>query len=169
MVFFLSCEKIAGPEILSRNKYNLVVHESALPKGRGWSPLTWQIIEGKNNIPITLFEAEISVDSGEIYFQKIMKFKGDELVDELRKMQGESTIELILKFVRAYPKISGKKQKGKATYYPRRRPEHSELDIRKPLKNLISQLRVADNERYPAFFFYKNKKYILKIYKEDVK
>ena len=58
IVFYLSCGQIAPVDMLSRNKHNLVVHESALPDGKGWSPLTWQIIEGKNEIPITLFEAE---------------------------------------------------------------------------------------------------------------
>ena len=168
MAFFLSCEKIAGQEILSRNTHNLVVHESALPKGRGWSPLTWQILEGKHKIPITLFEAELSVDSGVIYSQKIMKFTGDELVDEFRKVQGEATITLVTEFVRKFPKVAGKKQRGKASYYPRRLPKDSELNINKPLKALVNQLRVADNERYPAFFLHKGKKYILKIFKEAV-
>lgn len=168
MAFFLSCEKIAGASILSRNKHNLVVHESALPKGRGWSPLTWQILEGKKKIPIMLFEAALSVDSGDIYFQEMMTFEGHELIDELRAVQGESTIKLVNRFVAAYPKIAGKKQKGKATYYPRRRPSDSELNVNKMLKVLINQLRVADNERYPAFFIHKGKKYLLKVYKETV-
>ncbi len=41
--FFLGCSKIAGPDVLNRNKYNLVVHESALPKGKGFAPVAWQI------------------------------------------------------------------------------------------------------------------------------
>lgn len=168
MAFFLSCEKIASAQVLSRNKHNLVVHESALPKGRGWSPLTWQILEGKKKIPIMLFEAVPSVDSGDIYFQEIMSFEGHELVDELRVIQGAATMKLVHRFVAAYPKVVGKKQKGKATYYPRRKPEHSELNVNKTLKVLINQLRVADNERYPAFFKYKGKKYLLKVYKETI-
>src|SRR3989337_1369707 len=60
----LSCEKIFRR--LDLNKHNLVVHESDLPKGKGWSPVTWQILEGKNHIPVTLFEASQSVDGGPI-------------------------------------------------------------------------------------------------------
>ena len=60
----LSCEKKFNK--LNLNKYNLVVHESDLPEGKGWSPLTWQVIEGKRNIPITLFEANSLIDSGNI-------------------------------------------------------------------------------------------------------
>ena len=60
----LSCQKIFKK--LHLNKYNLVVHESYLPKGKGWSPLTWQVLEKSSKIPITLFEAAKKIDSGVI-------------------------------------------------------------------------------------------------------
>ena len=41
LLFLLSCEKIF--KALHLNKHNLVVHESDLPKGKGWSPVTWRI------------------------------------------------------------------------------------------------------------------------------
>lgn len=69
---------------LSHNAHNLVVHSSALPHGRGWSPITWQILEGKNEIPTTLIEAGETVDSGCIYARHQMQFKGNELLDEIR-------------------------------------------------------------------------------------
>lgn len=166
MAFFLSCEKIIPKSIRDRNAHNLVIHESALPKGRGWSPLTWQILEGKSHIPITLFEAEDAVDSGNIYLQDVMIFRGDELVDELRQVQGEKTIELVLRFIDDYP-LKGKKQEGNATYYPRRRPADSALDPKLSLSDLFNRLRVADNDRYPAFFEYRGKKYFLRISKAE--
>lgn len=85
ILVLLGCEKIIKDAILKKNRHNLVVHESALPEGKGWSPLTWQILEGKNEIPITLFEAVQNVDAGQIYLQRKMIFKGWELVDDLRK------------------------------------------------------------------------------------
>ena len=42
--------------------------------------------------------------------------------------------------------------------------EGSELDINKSIKSQFNMLRVVDNERYPAFFSHKKKKYIIKIY-----
>lgn len=166
IAFFLSCEKIIPKSIRDKNIHNLVVHESALPKGKGWSPLTWQILEGKNEIPITLFEAEDAVDSGVIYLQDMMIFRGDELVNELRDVQGKKTIELVLRFIDGYP-LKGKKQKGDATFYSRRRPTDSALNPKLPLSDLFDQLRVADNDRYPAFFEYRGKKYFLRISKAE--
>lgn len=167
LTFLLSCTKKLPAKIMALSDHNLVVHASKLPKGRGWSPLTWQILEGKNSIPVTLFEAAESIDSGEIYLQETVQFKGHELIDELRAGLGKKINAMVLKFVRSYPKITGKTQRGVPTYYDKRSPKDSELDTKKSLKQLFNQLRVADNERYPAFFRHKGKKYTLHIHKEQ--
>lgn len=165
LAFFLSCEKIIKPETLFLHKHNLVVHPSRLPKGRGWSPLAWQILEGKNEISITLFEAAPRVDSGRIYFQDRLFYEGHELAEELKRKQGDKTVALVLKFVNRYPHIKGRAQKGRPSYYPRRTPESCELHIGKNLKSQFNLLRIADNQRYPAFFKYRGHKYILSISK----
>lgn len=100
--FFLSCCKLVPKEYLTKSKYNIVVHSSDLPKGRGWCPLTWQILEGKNKITTTLFESTEGMDSGDIYLQNTMKLRGDEFIDELREKQARKVIELATKFVELY-------------------------------------------------------------------
>jgi methionyl-tRNA formyltransferase len=161
----LSCEKKFNK--LNLNKYNLVVHESDLPEGKGWSPLTWQVIEGKRNIPITLFEANSLIDSGDIYEKINIKTSGYELIDELRFLQVEATTKLILNFIEKYPNIKGEKQKGKESFYRKRTKNSSELNILESIKDQFNLLRVCDNERYPAFFIIDNVKYLIKIYKDD--
>jgi len=160
----LGCEKIF--KALDKNKHNLVVHESDLPKGKGWSPLTWQILEGKNEIPITLFEATEGVDSGAIYFQDIIHLEGNELNDEIKNKQGEATNDLIIKFINSYPNVAGKEQKGEESFYPKRTPKDSELDINKSIAAQFNLLRVCDNERYPAWFVNNGKKYVIKVYRD---
>ena len=54
MLFILGCEKILPNDVLLLHNHNLIVHESDLPRGKGWSPLSWQIIGGKNKIPNTI-------------------------------------------------------------------------------------------------------------------
>ena len=164
-LIILSYERIVPEKILKKNRHNFVVHESALPKGKGWSPLTWQILEGKKQIPITVFEAAAAVDSGEIYLQDKMEFEGDELINELRRVQGAATIRLIIALIKKYDRLKGRKQKGAESFYPRRLPGDSEIDINKPLKAQFNKLRVVDNERYPAFFNYLGRKYLIKISK----
>ena len=167
IAFYLSCGQIVPGNILSRNRHNLVVHESALPQGKGWSPLTWQILEGKNEIPITVFEAVESVDSGKIYIQDIMHFNGTELIEELRQKQAEYTIEMCVSFVEDYPGITsrGKEQSGRSSYYKKRKPEDSKLDPDKTIREQFNFLRVVDNEQYPVYFANDGIRYLLKIEK----
>ncbi|OGH59392.1 MAG: hypothetical protein A2725_01015 [Candidatus Magasanikbacteria bacterium RIFCSPHIGHO2_01_FULL_33_34] len=167
LAFFLSCEKIIKKEIRDLSKLSLVVHSSDLPNGKGWSPMTWSILEGKSEITNTLFEAVDAVDAGNIYMQNQIKFEGHELLSELHQKQGEKINELILDFVDKYPSVDGKPQSGEESFYKKRSDEDSELDTEKTLAEQFNLLRVVDNEKYPAFFEYKGKKYILKIYKEE--
>ena len=59
--------------------------------------------------------------------------------------------------------VSGKPQEGVATYYERRTPKDSELDINRSIKDQFNLLRIVDNERYPAFFYIGDKKYKISI------
>jgi len=165
VLFLLSCESIVPKETLSLNSHNLVIHESALPKGKGWSPLTWQILEGKNEIPITLFEAVEKVDAGRIYFQDKMVFEGHELLQELRAVQGLRTIELCLRFIGCYPDVGGTEQEGDESFFPRRRADDSRVEVGESILELFNRLRVADNVRYPVFFEHRGFRYVLRIEK----
>jgi methionyl-tRNA formyltransferase len=44
LAFFLGYYRLVPERALALHQHNLVVHESALPQGKGWSPLTWQIL-----------------------------------------------------------------------------------------------------------------------------
>ena len=159
----VSCEKIFRKLELNHN--NIVVHESDLPKGKGWSPVSWQVLEGKSKIPITLFEANKDLDSGVIYFQDFIKLDGSELIDEIKKQQGLITNKLIEKFIANYPKVKGRKQVGESTFYVKRNTKDSELDINKTIKEQFNLLRIVDNDRYPAYFTINGIKYTLNINK----
>jgi methionyl-tRNA formyltransferase len=165
IVFYLGCGQIVPLDILERNKHNLVIHASALPEGRGWSPLSWQIIQGKKEIPISLFEAGEKVDSGKIYLKDVMHFTGTELVEELRIILAQTSIRLCREFIDGYPGIIkyGEVQQGIPSYYRRRTSADSRLDPDKTIREQFNNLRVADNNRYPAFFEIQGVKYYLRV------
>ena len=165
VLFLLSCEKIFKK--LELNRKNIVIHASKLPKGKGFSPLTWQILDGENQIPITLFEADSRVDSGGIYFQENIKLNGDELINEIRKIMGDKIFEYVIRFVNNIDLLKPKGKKGQDTFYRKRTPLDSCLEINKSINEQFNLLRVVDNERYPAFFKKNNIKYVVKIYKEN--
>jgi methionyl-tRNA formyltransferase len=162
--FFLSCCKLVPAEILKRNHINLVAHASALPKGRGFSPAVYQVLEGKNRIPVTLFEAVEEVDAGDIFLGREIELKGHELNDEIRASLGTAINQMILQWLeQASPRIWQHPQEGEPSWYPRRRPEDSRLDPDKTIAEQFDLLRVVDNERYPAFLDYRGHRYILTI------
>lgn len=149
ILILFCCEKILNQERLDLHSFNLVVHASALPKGRGFASSTCQILEEKDSIPLTLFEAALKVDSGPVYDQLEIQLEGHELVNERRQKLAAGMMELINCFLAAYPNVAAVPQTDEPTYYPRRRPADSQLNIDQPIETQIRLLRVSDNERYP--------------------
>ena len=167
IVFILNYTIIIKNHYLKKNKLNLVIHASNLPKGKGFAPVQWQILDNKNKINICLIEASSKFDSGNIYEEGRILLNGTELYDEIRKVQAVAIFKIIRRFLRKYPNVSSKKQKGKSTFFRRRTKKDSELNINMKLKKLINQLRIGNNNAWPSFFIYKKRKYIIKIFKEN--
>ncbi|WP_434637945.1 methionyl-tRNA formyltransferase [Sulfurimonas sp. NW7] len=168
ILFILSYHKIIEEKYLKNNKHNIVVHASDLPAGKGWAPMFWQILEGKNDIVFSMFEASNGVDDGDIYMKKTLHLDGDELNHELRDKQALFTIDMCLEFINNYEIYKHPKaQKGEESFYPKRSTKDSELDIQKTINEQFNLLRIVDNEEYPAFFYKNGQKYILKIEKAD--
>ena len=167
LVFVLGYTKILSENFLNINHLVLVVHESNLPNGKGFAPVQWQILEGKNNIKVCLIEATKDFDSGDIFEEEEITFNGTELYEEIRFIQAKVTFNLLLKFLKKYPRFKRKPQIGEATFYRKRRPKDSELDVNLSLKRLFPFMRIANNEDWPSFFKLNGETYILKIYKKD--
>jgi methionyl-tRNA formyltransferase len=165
IVFILGYTKILSKDFLNNNKLNLVIHESDLPKGKGFSPVQWQILEGKKKIIFTLFEANKNIDAGDIYLKKEIQFTGYELFNEIRQIQGDGTLELIDDFLKKYPTITKTKQTGKETVYLRRKDVNDKLNIDKSIKEQFNHFRIANNDEYPLWFEMDGHKYKIKIYR----
>lgn len=167
IMLILSCENILKKEFLQLHKSNIVVHPSKLPQGKGWSPLAWQVLEGLNKIPVSLFEAVEDVDAGEVYIVDYIELKGHELNDEIKHKQGLLTIKMIKQYINKFNTIKGIPQSGEESFYPRRKQKENELNINKTIAEQFNLLRVVDNERYPAHFYIGDQKYVIKIYKSN--
>jgi UDP-4-amino-4,6-dideoxy-N-acetyl-beta-L-altrosamine N-acetyltransferase len=164
IVFILSYHTIIPKNNLRKNKHNIVIHESNLPKGKGWSPLFWQVLEDKKEIPFTMFEASDGVDNGDIYMKKTLKLTGNELNEELREKQAQHTIEMCKEFINNYEQYKiPTPQIGDEDFYPKRTAKDSKLDINKTIKEEFNLLRTVNNDEYPAFFEIDGDRYILKI------
>jgi methionyl-tRNA formyltransferase len=165
--FLLSCVRIVEDDYLNRNHNTLVVHASDLPHGKGFAPLQWQILEGKQEIIVTLLEAIAAADAGPYYLKSILRFDGTELHDELRQKLATAIIEICLNFVASRDTLKPIRQEGEGSVYPRRTEKDDELDASRSIAEQFNHFRIADNERCPLYFRHLGQKYIVKIYKDD--
>jgi len=167
VTFYLGCVTITPPAVLAKNHRNLVVHASDLPEGRGFSPLSWMIIEGHNDIALCLLDAADEVDSGPIVYRDHVNFEGHELIEELHQCLGAMQIALCQRFLEADTPAEGQPQEGEPTRYARRFPKDSQLDPNATIADQFDLLRTVDNEKYPAFFVHRGHRYHLTIRKVD--
>lgn len=148
-LFLLSCTEVVRPEVYLRFARACVIHESDLPNGRGWSPLAWQILEGKNEIVISAITCAEQVDRGDILAQRTLRLDGTELYDEINRKRNHIRRQLIMDVIAKNP--APRAQAGEPSYYKRRYPADSELDPSRSIEDQFDLLRICD-PRFPPFF-----------------
>lgn len=166
ILFLISCTEIISKDIRNNFSKTLVIHESDLPQGRGWSPLVWQILEGSNVIPITLLEAEDKVDSGDIWNKSFVQLEDHETFSEINNKIFPEKLKLMDFAIQTFSSITPAPQSSEnITYYQKRTPSDSKLDIIKSISEQFDLLRIADDVRYPCYFKFRGHKYKIVIEK----
>lgn len=165
IVFCLNYDQIISEKYLQLPKYGIYVnHSSDLPSGKGWAPLQWSVLHGLSKVTITLFKANTGLDSGLWAYKSKFTILKTDTINDLYKKDHFYSAKLFNKLLDAIKedRLILKKQKGESSYWRKRTPEDSELDGNKTLFDLWNHIRICDNNRYPAYFIYNNKKIILK-------
>ena len=166
ILFLISCHEYVDADVRAKYNVTLVIHASCLPEGRGWSPHIWQILEGRNELTVSLLECADKTDSGPIWRQVKIQLAGHELYDEINEKLFELELRLMDFAIDNFGTTSPKHQdSGQATYYRRRTPEDSRLDPDRPISEQFNLLRVADPERYPAYFDHLGYRYRIRLEK----
>jgi methionyl-tRNA formyltransferase len=168
LLFLVSCAELVGARERSRFGKTLVLHASALPEGRGWSPHVWQILRGADALTVTLLEAADKVDSGRIWSQMSFPVDRGALWAEINDALFTAEMELMDFAVREFDRIVPREQDASvmATYYDRRTAEDSRVDPSKSLGEQFDLIRVCDPGRFPAFMDFRGRRY--KIILEDI-
>ena len=168
ILFLVSCSQIIRDTERNKYKATLVLHASDLPKGRGWSPYIWSILQGSNQITVSLLEANEPVDSGAIWLKTTFSLEGHELLPEINEKLFDAELLLMTKAIEQYESIEPEQQKGDTGQYMTKRTlADSRLDPHKTIAEQFDLLRVVDSRRYPAFFDYHGKRYLIKIEKAE--
>lgn len=151
--------------VLKLVKYNFIgLHNSLLPKYRGFSPLVWSIINGEKEIGFTLFSFTQGMDDGDVWFQKKIKLKPQHYVGEMLALIEDEAVKGIrtnyLKILSHQIKPE-KQDNSLVTYCALRTPEHGKINWNKSATEVFNFIR-AQTSPYPgAFSFYNNQKIVI--------
>lgn len=168
ILFLVSCSQLIRDAEREKYRATLVLHASDLPKGRGWSPYIWSILGGADQITVSLLEASEPVDSGAIWLKTTFTLEGHELLPEINEKLFAAELLLMSQVVDQFDGIKPMQQMGEpGPYMAKRSPANSKLDPNKSIAEQFNLLRVVDSQRYPAFFDYRGKRYLIKIEKAE--
>jgi len=168
ILFLVSCSQMVRDQERKKYKVALVLHASDLPLGRGWSPHIWSILGGANQITVSLLEASDPVDTGDIWLKTTFMLEGHELLPEINVLLFKAELLLMTQAVEQFGSIKSNKQAiDPVTYFPKRTPEDSRLAPDKTIAEQFDLLRAVDSRRYPAFFDYRGKRYLIRIEKDE--
>jgi methionyl-tRNA formyltransferase len=166
VLFLISCHEMISAQDRQRYGASLVIHASDLPEGRGWSPHIWQILEGKNRIVVSLIAAQDRVDSGAIWAQRDLILEGHELSEEINARLFAIELDLMSHALDMVGSVTPAPQDDRPpSFYRRRIPEDSRLDPHRSIAEQFDLLRVADSQRFPAFFDLRGHRYLVRIEK----
>ena len=169
-LFLISCQEIIRLPVRERYRYTLVLHASDLPKGRGMSPHVWQVLEGQHALVLSLLNAEDAVDSGHIWKKLPIPIKPTDLWNDIDAKLFDAELQLMDWAVEHCDDGPPTPQSGEVTYYPRRKPEDSQIDPSRSLADTFNAIRIANPNRYPAWFELHGQRYKItleKIHDED--
>jgi len=168
ILFLISCSEIIKKEVRDKFRFNLVIHASDLPEGRGWSPHIWDILAGKDVLTLSLLNAEDGVDAGDIWRKLRITLTGNELFNEINHKLFEAELELMTWACENIDLSKPEKQlHERGSYHRKRTPVDSEIDIQASLFSQFNLLRVCDPDRFPAFFVLNGQKYNIRLEKSD--
>ena len=146
---------VIPPDVLKIPKLGIyVVHETDLPEGRGHAPLNWTILNKKDRLTVTLFKAEGEVDAGPTVCKRSIPISKYQTIRDLRELANRLTLgilrDCLISLISGTPTLTP--QIGNPTYYNKRNPDDSEIDINKSILDQWDLIRATQNPDYQTFF-----------------
>ena len=155
IIFFIHWSHLIN-ESLFKKYLCIQFHASNLPKGRGGSPIQNQILLNIKKTKISAFKVSKRLDSGPICLQYDLSLEGS-AISIFKRLENKS-IQMIKKIIKS-KNLNFKKQKGKPSFFIRRKPSESKINIYKikTIKKLYDFLRMLDAPSYPKAYIKLNK------------
>lgn len=140
--------RILPPAILSLPAHGCInVHGSLLPRHRGAAPIQWSIIEGDEEVGVTIMQMDEGLDTGDILLRKAIVPEPDEtsgsLFPKIAELGGQAvmdTLDMLAEGGLAFIHQDDRK----ATLAPMLSKQDGLLDWNQPAKKLHNLIRGLD-------------------------
>jgi methionyl-tRNA formyltransferase len=144
-IFFLHWSWLVPPEIV-RTYECVCFHMTALPYGRGGSPLQNLLLRGHTETTLTAFRMDEGLDTGPIYCQRPLGLEGR--AEHIYRRATYLSAQMIGHIIVEQPEP--RPQEGEPVLFQRRRPEASRIRAgQHDLASLYDHVRMTDAEGYP--------------------
>ena len=146
-IFFLHWSSAIPSEIYQTIEC-IIFHMTALPYGRGGSPLQNLIVRGHKDTLLTAFRCVRELDAGPIYLQRPLNLDGP--ARQILQRATEMMIDMIEIIMRDNPYPVP--QHGTPEVFKRRRQEEGNLQLADSIDLAYDLIRMLDAEGYPHAF-----------------
>ena len=137
------------PADIYENYLCVVFHMTALPFGRGGSPLQNLIVRGIYNTKISAVRVTEEIDAGPIYMKKPFLLEGSaqEIYCGISEVIFNDMIPAFLE-----GGLTTVQQEGEAVYFKRRTPEQSRIPEGLSQQQIYDYIRMMDAQGYPRAY-----------------
>ena len=152
-------------KLISVPKYGVInLHGGKLPKYRGGSPLSWQIINNEKKIGLSVIKINEKIDEGEIIIEKSFKNLKTDTILEAQKKSFKIFVKLTSDAIKILEKRKKlKKQKKSNSYFFQRSDKDSKIDWKTNAEDVYNFIRAISYPYKGAYtYFLKNKIRIIK-------
>jgi methionyl-tRNA formyltransferase len=142
-------------------KGTLIIHDSLLPKYRGFAPMNWAMINGETKTGVTLFHIAEGVDCGPIVDQMAEDIRIDDTAKTLDERVIKLYEEIVAKNIPALASGTVKsvpQNEAEATYTCKRTPEDGEINWQQSALQIHNLIRACTHPFPGAFTVLNGKK-----------
>lgn len=165
VVFVLGWRTMIPTEVLeAAPQGGVAVHDSLLPRLRGFAPTNWGMILGHEQLGATLFQLADDVDAGDIYFQESIRPEPQESFASIQQRIAKLSVRLFDSYLDA--SMSGTlvgcpQDHSQATYTCARGPVDGEIDWTATSTQVGRLVRALASPAPGAFTFYRGERIVV--------
>jgi methionyl-tRNA formyltransferase len=130
------------------------LHDSLLPRYRGFSPTVWAMVNGERECGATLFHLADGMDAGDVVAQRVIPIRRDDTIGSVMPRVTRTYVELLEENLVALTRNAAPRaaqDHSRATYTCRRLPDDNRISWTSSAEQIVNLVR-AVSQPYPGAF-----------------